>query len=115
MSTEFSLDLRKARRVAGLRQEDVAHLMGMSSTSVSRLERGQRRPSLVQIVTLSLIFGRSFESFFATTMEEVKGDLRRRILSLPEVGRVYVGIGNRQHAIDRLARFLAAEEAEDGA
>ncbi|MGB3316255.1 MAG: helix-turn-helix transcriptional regulator [Albidovulum sp.] len=115
MSTEFALDLRKARRVAGFSQEDVAHLMGQSSTVISRLENGERRPSLVQIITLSLIYGRSFESFFAMVMAEIKKGLRARILTMPEAKRAYAGVENRAHTIESLARRLAEEDEDDGA
>ena len=109
MSTEFALDLRLARRKSGFTQADTAHLLALNRSKLSLLETGQRLPSLVQICTLSLIYGRSFESLFGAIMAEAKASLRRRILTMPKNTRKYAGSLNRNHSIERLARSLAAE------
>lgn len=114
MSTEFALDLRLARRKSGFIQRDTAHLLGLNRSKLSLLETGQRLPSLVQICTLSLIYGRSFESLFAAIMDEARTALRQRILTLPEVTRRYAGSLNRDHSIERLARSLADEPSDHG-
>jgi transcriptional regulator with XRE-family HTH domain len=113
MSTEFALDLRLARRKSGFTQSDVATLLAFNRSKLSNLETGLRLPSLVQICTLSIIYGRSFESLFAAIMSDVKTALKKRILTLPKTKRKYAGSLNRDHSIDRLARFLAAEEDPD--
>ncbi|MCB2052416.1 MAG: helix-turn-helix transcriptional regulator, partial [Novosphingobium sp.] len=64
MNTQLALDLRLARRKAGFTQDDAAHLLGVRAPRLSVLEQGRKRPNLVQICTLSLIYGRSFESLF---------------------------------------------------
>lgn len=83
MSTEFALDLRAARRKAGYTQDDVAHLLDHHQSRVSDLEQGRDRPTLKQIITLSLIYGRSFESLFEEVMIESRRDLSVRIACLP--------------------------------
>jgi transcriptional regulator with XRE-family HTH domain len=114
MSTEFALDLRLARRKAGLTQRDIAHLMGAHQTLISELERGHRLPTLEQIVTLSLIYGRSFESLFAQLMAEAKERLQQRVMRMPAGVRSYVGTFNRDTSIERLARRLADEHFGHG-
>lgn len=114
MSTEFALDLRLARRKAGLTQRDIAHLLGAQQTLVSELERGRQLPTLAQIVTLSLIYGRSFESLFAELMKSARNQLRKRIVSMPKGVRSYVGTFNRDASIERLARRLADEDTDHG-
>jgi transcriptional regulator with XRE-family HTH domain len=109
MSTEFALDLRLARRKAGLTQRDIAHLLAAHQTLVSELERGRQLPTLRQIVTLSLIYGRSFESLFAELMRTARVDLQERIVHMPAGVRSYVGTFNRDASIERLARRLADE------
>lgn len=106
MSTEFALDLRLARRKSGFTQRDTAHLLALNRSKLSLLETGQRLPSLVQICTLSLIYGRSFESLFGAIMNDARAALRSRILSMPKTVRKYAGSLNRNHSIDRLARSL---------
>jgi transcriptional regulator with XRE-family HTH domain len=113
MSTEFALDLRLARRKSGYTQRDTAHLLGLNRSKLSLLETGQRLPSLVQICTLSLIYGRSFESLFGAIMDEARSALRTRILTLPDTTRKYAGSMNRTHSIDRLARSLAVDPDDD--
>lgn len=114
MSTEFALDLRLARRKSGYTQADVATLLALNRSKLSLLETGLRLPSLVQICTLSLIYGRSFESLFAAIMEEARAALRIRILTLPTTTRKYAGSMNRDHSIERLARSLATEPDNHG-
>ena len=114
MSTEFALDLRLARRKAGFTQRDVAHLMGAHQTLVSDLERGRQLPKLEQIVTLSVIFGRSFESLFSGLMVTARDQLRARIVRMPAGIRSYVGTFNRDASIERLARRLADEQYAHG-
>ena len=109
MSTEFTLDLRRARRKSGFTQRDVAHLLGAHQTLVSELERGRQHPNLEQIVTLSLIYGRSFESLFSHLLRVARGNLQQRILRMPAGVRSYVGTFNRDASIERLARRLAEE------
>ena len=109
MSSDFTLDLRVQRRKTGYRQCDCAHLMGITSGTLSAIEMGRRRPTLVEICTLSLIYGRTFESFFGEVMEEARANLRTRILTMPKNKRTYAGTLNRDTSIERLARRLATE------
>lgn len=114
MSTEFALDLRLARRKAGFTQRDIAHLLGAREALVCEMERGRQIPTLEQIVTLSLIYGRSFESLFADLMKLARAKLQRRIVRMPTGVRSYVGTFNRDASIERLARGLADNETEHG-
>ena len=110
MTTEFSLDLRTARRKAGFTQRDIAHLLAARQATVSDLEHGRLLPGLYEIVTLSLIYGRSFESLFAAVMADARKQLRSRLKVLPTDVRSYVGTFNREHSIKCLRQRLAAED-----
>jgi len=114
MSTEFALDLRLARRKAGFTQRDIAHLLGAHQTLVSELERGQQQPTLEQIIVLSLIYGRSFESLFSELMKDARRHLQERIMRMPTDIRSYVGTFNRDASIERLARRLADQNTAYG-
>ena len=114
MKKQFSLDLRVARRQAGFTQRDIAHLLGMGQAFVSDLEQGRKEPTLRQIVKLSLIFGKSFESLFAEIMADARRDLRKRLTTLPKDTRRFAGTFNRDNSIARLQDRLDAEaEAHD--
>lgn len=115
MSTQFALDLRLARRKAGYTQGDVAHLLSSHQSLVSELEQGRRRPSLEQIIELSLIYGRSFESFFAELVAERQKDLRRRLKRLPEAGTTTAHTFNRAASLKRLQQRLKEIDQHGGA
>ncbi len=107
MSTQFALDLRLARRKAGYTQGDVAHLLGSHQSIVSDLEHGKLQPSLGQITDLSLIYGRSFESFFGQLMAERQKHLTRQLESLPNLDKETAHTFNRPASLERLKRRLA--------
>ena len=114
MSTEIALDLRAARRKAGYTQGDIAHLLGHHQSYVSDLEQGHEQPTLTQIVTLSLIYGRSFESFFGVVMAECQGALETRLTSLPSSRPATAGTFNRGSSLEKLKRRLQASPTDNG-
>ena len=107
MSSQFALDQRLARKKAGYTQDDLAHLLDSHQTVVSQLEHGKRRPSLTEIIDLSLIYGRSFESFFAEVMAERRKHLSVRLSTLPAPGRKTMSTFNRPGSLTRMKRRLA--------
>ena len=114
MSTQFALDLRLARRKSGFTQKDVAHLLRTNQSLISDLERGRSRPTLEQIIDLSLVYGRSFDSFYEMLVPERRERLTRRLKRLPEEHRTSVYTHNRSMSLKRLKRRLA-EALEYGA
>lgn len=114
MSSDFALDLRVQRRQAGFTQDDVALLLGVQQSRISDLEHGRAMPTVFEICSLSLIFGRTFESLFTEIMAAVREGIARRLDLLPETGRSYVGTFNRDASIKKLARRLAAESKDHG-
>ena len=115
MSTQFALDLRLARRKSGYTQSDIAHLLNCHQTVVSALEHGRQRPSLEQIVELSLVYGRSFEAFFAELVSERKTHLRARIASLPAHLQPTAMTFNREGSLARLQQRLNDQADHEGA
>ena len=114
MSSEFALDLRLARRKAGYTQRDIAHLLSVGQSRISDFEFGRKVPSLTQIVTLSVIYGRSFESLFAAIMRNARRDVQKRLMSLPKEAREYVGTKNRASSIKRLRDRLSDQDPQYG-
>lgn len=109
MSTEFALDLRLARRKAGLTQCDIAHLLGVHRARIWALEHGRQLPTVQQICTLSVIYGRSFESLFACVLAEASAAVRDRLRTLPALTRPTVVHFNREANLVRLERRLAEQ------
>ena len=105
MSTEFALDLRAARRKAGYTQGDIAALLDTHQSHISDLEQGRLQPTLQQIIALSLIYGRSFESYFSRVMSDCQKHLTSRLASLPP-GNQTAGTFNRASSIKKLEQRL---------
>lgn len=114
MSTNFSLELRSARKKAGLTQEDLAHLLGTGTTTVAALESGKQQPRIDQLIMLSLIYGRSFESFFAEIMKSARRLLRERMPGLPKQVRYTVHNLNRASTLEKLRERLTVDSQEYG-
>jgi transcriptional regulator with XRE-family HTH domain len=55
--------LKKARKEIGLDQSEVAKLLGVSQSYVSKLESGQRRIDIVQLKTFARIYGKNIDYF----------------------------------------------------
>lgn len=83
MYHEFILDLKAVRKRSGLSQEDCAHLIGTSADIFGRIERGERQPSIEEICALQLLFGKTFESFYAACIDGARHRLEENLRTLP--------------------------------
>jgi DNA-binding XRE family transcriptional regulator len=72
--------LRKARREANLKQQDLASLLGVSPAFVNQIETGQRHLPLKHYAALPL-------PIRDAVIDAAKGDLRDRIAWLDQIGR----------------------------
>jgi transcriptional regulator with XRE-family HTH domain len=55
--------LKKARKEAGLNQVEVAKLLGVSQSYVSKIESGQRRIDIVQLKAFARIYRKKIDYF----------------------------------------------------
>ena len=55
--------LKKARKEAGLDQEAVAKLLGVSQSYISKMEAGQRRIDIVQLKRFARIYRKKIDYF----------------------------------------------------
>jgi transcriptional regulator with XRE-family HTH domain len=62
---EFLRRLRAARENAGLRQTEVARLLGKPQSYVSKCESGERRVDVVELAAFAKLYRQSVESFVA--------------------------------------------------
>jgi len=115
MIDEFTLDLKTARRKSGLTQDDCAHLLDINTGLVSRMETGKRIPTVLEICTLSLIYGKSFESLFAGIFKDARHGLRERLTTIPDAPPSWLGKTNRQHTLNELAERLLDTYPQDNA
>lgn len=53
----------KARKEAGLRQEDVGELLGRTQSYISKIEAGQRRVDIVQLKEFAKVYKKDLDFF----------------------------------------------------
>lgn len=69
--------LRKYRRERGLKQIEVAKILGFKSTSrISKWENGTCIPSLINIIKLSVIYRVMIDALFIDTVLTLRDELR---------------------------------------
>ncbi len=73
---QFPNELKRMRKEAGLRQIDVAEMLGhVSADRVSHWEKGLAAPGLVNLFKLSVIYGISPERLYVGLYESVTKDV----------------------------------------
>ena len=55
--------LKKARKEAGLDQQEVAKLLGVTQSYISKMESGQRRIDIVQLKRFSKLYKKQIDYF----------------------------------------------------
>lgn len=68
--------LRKYRRLRGLRQSDVAEILGLKSTSmISRWEKGVCLPDSINVLKLAIIYRTMVDALFIERVRMLREDL----------------------------------------
>ena len=115
MFSQFALDLSRARKTSGYSQQEIADLALIDQPTLSKLENGERRPSVPLLSRFSLIFNRAFTSVFD---DAANTDAPRM---LKQVDRIMAGkkprstLHNRSFALTQLKRRLETLMQSDGA
>lgn len=106
MMSDFVLELRDVRHVSGLTQKDCAHLLSISEDQYNAIERGLREPDLKEIIGLSIMFGKSFESLFGHMMDEVRANIAACLEDIPKANKKWPHKEARRRTIARIETFL---------
>ena len=68
--------LRKYRKASGLKQQDVAHILGIKSSSrISRWEKGEGIPSLVNVFKLAILYRVMVDSLFIDLIRYLRHEI----------------------------------------
>lgn len=113
MIDQLAIELRAARRKSGLSQEDCAHFLDVHPSKISLLESGRALPSVTQTYMLSMIYGRTLESFFAGHFREVRKELRLRLQNAPEAPKRWAGNFSRDNTFRALSHRLSSVTNEE--
>lgn len=108
METRFAVDFKVARRRSGLSQADVAHLLGVSRTRVSKLECGHAAPSAEELAVLSLIYSQSFLALGSAAMPALVQALQTRLQDLPNLESYASGRSVKSQTLNSLSKRLEA-------
>lgn len=106
------MDLRLARRKAGLTQRDCAQLLAVPQSRISSFEKGQLLPSIPQLMKLSIVLNRQFEDLYKHLTSQARITIKRQLPSLPERVRNTASTFNRTSSIRRLQLRLTQKPDE---
>lgn len=71
--------LRKYRKANGYKQKDVARILGIKSSSkISRWEKGECMPNLVNALKISILFRVMVDSLFIDLLRQLREDVHQR-------------------------------------
>ena len=71
--------LKKYRRARGLKQQEVAEILGLKSTSmISRWERGVCLPGPLNIFKLAVLYRTMVDALFIEQLKALRAELRQR-------------------------------------
>jgi transcriptional regulator with XRE-family HTH domain len=116
MTDDLALELRVARRKAGLSQSDCAHLLEVHPSKISLLESGKVLPSIAHICRLSIIYGRSFEGLLGGIYKDIRRKLHDRLHNIPKAPKRWLGRFHRDNTLQALSDRLTnvADEGYEG-
>jgi len=107
MSYDFALDLRVARRKAALTQADLAHILGVTYTRISRLESGKTPPTAVELSILCLAFDGDIARLYDKIIKAEATALGTRLGSMPTCPKSWPNWRNRVHTLNAIAERLS--------
>ena len=96
---ELGQRLRAARDACRMTQEEVAHLLRVSCSTVTQMELGNRAITSLELERLAYLFGRDMREFFAEEFHEED--------ALVALFRVHPDVAGQTDVVDTLRRCLA--------
>lgn len=73
--------LRLAREEAGLKQETVATKLGKYQSYLSKIEHGDRRIDIIELIELAQLYGKDLDYFVEPSSDNRSSSLNRRRLA----------------------------------
>jgi transcriptional regulator with XRE-family HTH domain len=84
MCLTFGEKLRRARKNKGLKQEEVARIVGIDDTTLSKYENNKSEPDNETLQKLIDLYGISADFLFKEKKEQTKNDLNEAMKQLVE-------------------------------
>ncbi|HEY3489577.1 MAG TPA: helix-turn-helix transcriptional regulator [Candidatus Deferrimicrobiaceae bacterium] len=71
--------LRKHRKARGLKQKEVARLLGIKNTSlISRWENGERFPRPIKLFQLAIVYRTITEALYLDTVRQLREEIMKK-------------------------------------
>lgn len=71
--------MRKYRKINGYKQKDVAKILGIKSTSkISRWEKGECIPNLINAFKISILYRVMVDSLFIDHLRQLREEMKKR-------------------------------------
>lgn len=112
MTYNFAPDLQAARRQAALTQADCAHLLGVEYTRISKLESGQRQPTVTELALLCLIYNEDLSTVQRKIIAAEHWEIAERLSSMPKCPKTWLNCRGRTNTLNGIAARLAAFKSE---
>ena len=116
--TRLGVRLRDLRIGRGWTLDELARQAGLSKSYLSRIEDGERQPSLASLLSLAQAYGVALAALFAAPAEEPKPCVVLRAGSLPPQqgnGLTYTPLSRLEHAAHmQPIRVVVPARREDG-
>lgn len=109
---EIAADLKINRRLSGLSNHDVAHLLGVDGARVSRIETGASEPTGSEICALSMIYGKTTDVLFPCSSRSIGKSLKNQLADMPPEPRNWRGHDARLDTLNGLAHRLQVIASE---
>ena len=107
MTYNFAADLQALRRQAALTQADCAHLLGVAYTRISKLESGQRQPSVRELSILCLIFNEDITETYKKVITSEARELGERLSIMPKCPKNWLNRRGRTNTINGVIARLS--------
>ena len=80
---DVMVDLKINRRESGLSNKDLAHLLDVNPSRISRLQTGDATLMVGEAITLSLIFGKNIDQLLSRTTQKLATHLKTKLAEMP--------------------------------
>lgn len=108
MTYKFAPGLQAARRKAALTQADCAHILGVNYTRISKLESGQRKPTVTELAILCLVYDEEIAGVQKKIIAAEATVLGERLSTMPECPRTWLNRRGRINTLNSIAARLSA-------
>ncbi|QTN36242.1 helix-turn-helix transcriptional regulator [Cognatishimia activa] len=103
---EVAADLRYCRRESGLSGADVAHLLHITKSRLSRIETGASSPKPSELCGFALIYGKDLFSMLPDVSGRIAKEVHGRLSNIPDAPSHWKASKTRFHFLKDLYQRL---------